>query len=67
MFDPTGKKKLSYKCPDCDLEWTRWLDRTERKVRGWCRNCKHLVTPYNTQTTNSTDRSVRVTKIKPLW
>ena len=62
-----GKKKLYYNCPECGSEWTRWLDRAERKVRGWCKTCKHLVTPYKTEVSNTTERSVRVTKLKSLW
>lgn len=63
-----GKKKLYYRCPECGDEWTRWKPIEERKVRGWCANCKHLVTPYKTEKTQTTEReNVRVTKLKPLW
>lgn len=62
-----GKKKLSYRCPDCGDEWSRWKDADDRKRNGWCGNCKQIVTPYQTSRTQVTESQVRTRKPKSLW
>jgi hypothetical protein len=65
-FDPTEKKKCLYRC-SCGAEWSRWFDRSNRKVRSWCSQCKMIVTPYQTIVTNSVARIGKVRAPRPLW
>lgn len=62
-----GKKKLSYRCPDCGNEWQRWKDITDRKRSSWCSTCKQMVTPFQTEKPQITQGVVKTRKPKPLW
>ena len=56
-----------YKCQDCPTEFTITLEVGDRKLKRWCKNCKHFI--YSDQVINikMTRREVRVTKSKSLW
>jgi hypothetical protein len=61
-------KKCLYRCGNCGHEWHQWIPRYERKLRRWCRNkCGHIVSPYQTQHTESRERQSKTTKPKSLW
>ena len=59
--------RAHYKCPDCPTEFIATLEVGDRKMRRWCKNCKHFIYPDQVTSIKTTQREVRVTKPKPLW
>jgi hypothetical protein len=49
--DPSrDRRRVHYKCPDCPNEFTITLEVGDRKLKRWCRNCRHFI--YPDQVTN---------------
>ena len=65
--EPGSQRRAHYKCPDCPTEFTATLEVGDRKMRRWCKNCKHFIYPDQVTNIKTTQREVRVTKPKSLW
>jgi transposase-like protein len=66
--DPNrDRRRAHYKCPDCPTEFTVTLEVGDRKMKRWCKNCKHFIYPDQVTNIKTTQREVRVTKPKSLW
>lgn len=68
MFDKPMKKCL-YRCGNCGAEFHKWIPREEKKLRRWCttKDCRSIVSPYQTQHQEVRDRQSKTTRLKPLW
>jgi len=67
MTDTEDRKRCAYKCPECGNEWARTFPKGERKTKGWCKPCKHFVTPHSITHITTSEKNVRVMKPRSLW
>jgi hypothetical protein len=67
MDQPQDRRRCYYRCPDCGSEWTWTFPKGERKLRSWCKTCKHFVTPYQVTNTKTSQVEARVIKPKSAW
>ena len=66
--DPNrDRKRAHYKCPGCTTDFSVTLEVGDRKLKRWCKNCKHFIYPDQVTSIKTTQREVRVTKPKSLW
>jgi len=68
--DPNrDRKRCEYQCPtpDCGTAYTFTLDKGDRKLKRWCKNCRHFIYPIRITHITSAAKEARVSKPKSLW
>jgi hypothetical protein len=63
---------LEYECKTCPpgVEPTRYrrvAEQGDRKRKGWCKNCKHIIYPINETKISGRAREFKARKPPPLW
>ena len=59
---------LHYRCETCNqTEYKRIAEQGDRKRKGWCKVCKHIIYPINETKISGKSHEFRSRKPPPLW